>query len=60
MPDYYATVELRLDVRAVDENDAKLRIIRMLAAGECSEYNQGCTLKGMDVVCITEEQDGGS
>ena len=52
MKDFYATVEVRLAVEAIDEADARATVAAFVASEGADSY---VSVKGMDVVAITEE-----
>lgn len=59
MPDrkFYATLEVRMKVRANDESEAKGRIAMSVAEMEGDSITSGgyVDVQGMDIIAITEE-----
>jgi hypothetical protein len=57
MPKYYVTLEVRALVTAVDESEAKMRVITLVSeeSEAITSVSDTVEIKGIDVICITEE-----
>jgi hypothetical protein len=52
MPQFLHSIELRINVQAANEDEAKIRLAQAIAA---MEEHEGVEVQGVDFICATKE-----